>query len=468
MDITLKLILGILLLCCVEVSQAEDVHVLTVQGAISPGSADYLVRGIDKAIEAQAHLVVIELDTPGGLDKSMRDIIKSILASTIPVVTYVSPKGARAASAGTYILYASHIAAMAPATNLGAATPVSLVPGGGLPNPKPAMSDKNEDAPTSSAPASSNPPNLDQDAKMKKVVHDAAAYIRSLAELRGRNAEWAERAVREAVSLSAEAALQAKVVDVLATDLEDLLKQIHGRKVKLPNGEVTLNTADANISHIAQDWRSKLLATIGDPGIAYILMLLGIYGLIYEFTSPGMGFPGVVGGICLLLALFALQLMPINYVGLALIILGVGLMVSEVFVPSFGVLGLGGCVAFIIGSVMLVDTDIPGYGISWMLILPVAVTTASFIFIVASMALRARERPIMTGAEELLGAQGEMLGDIQSEGWARVHSESWKVHSKVPLARGAKVRVIARHDLVLDVEPIQSTRDSSTKENDHV
>ena len=468
MNMTLKLILGMLLFCCVKLVQAEDVHVLTVQGAISPASADYLVRGIDKAIEAQAHLVVIELDTPGGLDKSMRDIIKSILASTIPVVTYVSPKGARAASAGTYILYASHIAAMAPATNLGAATPVSLAPSSGLPNPKPAMSDKNGDAPTSSAPDASNPPSLEQDTKVKKVVHDATAYIRSLAELRGRNAEWAERAVREAVSLSAEAALQANVVDVLAIDLDDLLKQIHGRTVKLPNSEVTLNTADANINYIAQDWRSKLLATIGDPGIAYILMLLGIYGLIYEFSSPGMGFPGVVGGICLLLALFALQLMPINYVGLALIILGIGLMVSEVFVPSFGVLGLGGCVAFIIGSVMLVDTDMPGYGISWMLILPVAVTTASFIFIVASMALRAREQPIMTGSEELLGAQGEMLEDIQDEGWARVHSESWKVRSKVPLARGTKVRVVARHDLILDVVPIQSNKDSSTKENDHV
>ncbi|HSR01795.1 MAG TPA: nodulation protein NfeD [Methylophilaceae bacterium] len=468
MNMTLKLILGILLFYCVKLAQAEDVHVLNVQGAISPGSADYILRGIDKAIDAQAHLIVIQLDTPGGLDKSMRDIIKSILRSTVPVATYVSPKGARAASAGTYILYASHIAAMAPATNLGAATPVSLAPGGGLPNSKPIMSDKNEDAPTSSSPDSSNSTNLDKDTKMKKVVHDATAYIRSLAELRGRNAEWAERAVREAVSLSADAALQANVIDVLAIDLDDLLKQIHGSIVKLPNSEVTMNTVDANITYIAQDWRSKLLATIGDPGIAYILMLLGIYGLIYEFSSPGMGFPGVVGGICLLLALFALQLMPIDYVGLALIILGIGLMVLEVFVPSFGVLGLGGCIAFIIGSVMLVDTDVPGYGISWKLILPVAVTTASFIFIIASMALRARERPIMTGSEELLGAQGEMLEDIQGEGWARVHSESWRVRSKVPLARGAKVRVIARHDLILDVVPIQLNTDSSTKESKHV
>lgn len=469
MTVTSKLIIGILLsLLCALPVKAEGVYVLTVQGAISPGSADYLVRGIDKAVEAQAHLVVIELDTPGGLDTSMRDIIKAILASTVPVVTYVSPKGARAASAGTYILYASHIAAMAPATNLGAATPVALAPSGDSPPEKPAILDKGKDKPASADPPQVTPQIAPHDAKMKKAVHDAAAYIRSLAELRGRNADWAERAVREAVSLSAEAALQAKVIDVVATDLTDLLKQIHGRKLKLPNSEITLDTANATIIRIAPDWRSKLLATIGDPGIAYILMLLGVYGLIYEFSNPGMGVPGVVGGICLLLAIFALQLMPISYVGLALIILGIALMVSEAFIPSFGALGLGGIVAFIIGSVMLIDTDIPGYGISWMLILPVAATTASFIFIVASMALRARKRPLMTGAEELLGAEGEILDDIKTEGWARVHSELWRVCSRMPLPRRTKVRVTARHDLILDVEPINLTNDSSTKEKNYV
>ena len=459
MTVISRLAIGIFLcLLCALPTRAESVQVLTVKGAISPASADYLVRGINKAADAHARLTVIEMDTPGGLDTSMRDIIKAILASPVPIVTYVSPKGARAASAGTYILYASHIAAMAPATNLGAATPIELAPGGAP--EKPATPTKTGEKPTPDGPLQGAP----QDAKTKKAVHDAAAYIRSLAELRGRNAEWAERAVREAVSLSAEAALQAKVVDVVATDLTDLLKQIHGRKVKLSSGEITLDTANLTVTRIEPDWRSQLLAVIGDPGIAYILLLLGIYGLLYEFSNPGMLFPGVVGGICLLLALFALQLLPISYAGLALIILGIALMVSEAFLPSFGTLGLGGIIAFIIGSVMLIDTDIPGYGISWALIVPVAATTAIFCFVVAGMALRARNRPVVTGAEELLGAEGEMLDGIETEGWARVHSELWQVRSRIPLARGAKVRVTARHGLILEVEPINN----STKENDHV
>ncbi|MDP2810579.1 MAG: nodulation protein NfeD, partial [Rhodocyclaceae bacterium] len=445
----MRLLLFFLVLLFALPSWATGVHVLTVKGAIGPASADYLVRGIDKATEARARLVVIEMDTPGGLDTSMRDIIKAILASGVPVATYVSPQGARAASAGTYILYASHIAAMAPATNLGAATPVELVPGG-VPSGAP---EKKGEKPAEASP---------QDAKAMKAVNDAAAYIRGLAELRGRNAEWAERAVREAVSLSADAALKAKVVDVVAADLDDLLKQIHGRKVKLSAGEITLDTAGLGITRVEQDWRSRLLAVIGDPGIAYILLLLGIYGLIYEFMNPGMLFPGVVGGICLLLALFALQLMPISYVGLALIILGIAMMAAEAFLPSFGALGLGGLIAFVLGSVMLIDTDLPGYGVSWALIAPLAATSALLSFAVATMALRARKRPVLTGAEELLGAAGEVLEDIETEGWARVHSETWRVQSRVPLARGAKVRVTARHGLILEVEPIDS------KENHHV
>jgi len=435
-------------------AQGAAVRVLTVDGAISPASADYLVRGLEKAAQARAGLVVIEMDTPGGLDTAMRDIIQAILASPVPVAAYVYPQGARAASAGTYILYASHIAAMAPATNLGAATPVDLMPGG-EPPPKPATPEKDgkpgQEAKPDQAPKPAPPPPVD--AKTRKAVQDAAAYIRSLAELRGRNSEWAEKAVREASSLSAAEALQLNAIDLMAEDLADLLRQLHGRKVKVAGGEATLDTAGAAVERVAPDWRSRVLAVIGNPGIAYILLLLGIYGLLYEFSNPGFVLPGVVGGICLLLALFALQLLPISYAGLALIFLGIGLMVAEAFLPSFGALGLGGVAAFVIGSVMLIDTDLPGYGIPLALIVPVGVATALFVFFVATLALRARRRPVTTGAEEMLGAEGEALEDIEGEGWARVHGELWRVRSGKALAKGVRVKVKARDGLILDVEP---------------
>ncbi len=426
-------------------ARADTVEVLTVQGPISPASADYLVRGLAHAAQQKATLVVIELDTPGGLDNAMRDIIKAILASPVPVATFVHPQGARAASAGTYILYASHIAAMAPATNLGAATPVAI---GGAPAPAPGRRPDPKEAEEKAPP----PP---ADAMAKKQMHDAAAYIRGLAELRGRNAEWAEQAVREAVSLSAQEALDKKVIDLVADDVADLLRQLDGRTIKTAQGEVTVKTRDARVVQVTPDWRTKLLAVIADPSVAYMLLMLGIYGLFFEFSNPGFGVPGVLGGICLLLALFALQLLPISYAGLALIVLGLAFMVAEAFAPSFGILGIGGLIAFIAGSVMLIDTGLPGYGVPWALILPVALGTALFVFFVVGMALRARRQRIATGREEMIGATGEVLEDMQHEGWAHIHGETWRVVSKQPLARGTQVRVTAMDGLTLQVEPLK-------------
>jgi membrane-bound serine protease (ClpP class) len=369
----------------------------------------------------------------------MRMIIKAILTSPVPVAVYVAPGGARAASAGTYILYASHIAAMAPGTNLGAATPVQI--GGAPTSPeKPAPGKENPDA---------RPGNTDTP-MARKAVNDATAYLRGLAQMRGRNAEWAERAVREAASLSAEDALQQRVIEHVATDLDALLRQLHGRKVSVMGQERVLQTVGATVVNHEPDWRVKLLAAITDPSVALLLMTIGLYGLIFEFTNPGAGLAGVLGGICLLLGLYALQLLPVNYAGLALILLGIGLMVAEAFVGSFGVLGIGGIAAFAAGALILIDTEVPGFGIPPGLIAAVAVTSALLIGGIVSLALKSRRRPVFGGPEGLIGRHGEIVGD----GWALIHGENWRVTSSAPLRPAQKVRVIARKGLLLEVAPL--------------
>lgn len=442
---------------------------LEINGPIGPATSHYVARGIADAAAAQAQLIIIQMDTPGGLDSAMRDIIKAILNSEVPVVTWVAPSGSRAASAGTYILYASHVAAMAPATNLGAATPVP-VGGGQQPAPadprrEPAGEPSGEPAGEPSGDADEGDPDAGGEATqpepMKggpeaKAINDAVAYIRGLAERRGRNADWAEKAVRESASLTAERAVEENVIDLIAADMGELLRKIDGRTIVMDTGEIVLETEGLAVERVEPDWRTELLSVITSPTVAYMLLLAGIYGLIFEGYNPGAIVPGVVGAICLLLALYAFQILPVNYAGLALIVLGVLMMIGEIFVPSFGALGIGGVVAFVVGSVILMDTDVPGFGVPLALIGSIALLGGSAVMAIIWFAVRARNRPVVSGREDMVGAAAVALGNFSGTGQVRVHGERWNAHANVPVNQGQALRVKAMHGLTLEVEPDES------------
>ena len=420
--------------------QADSALLIEIRDAIGPATSDFFVRTLDQARERKVRLAIVQMDTPGGLDSAMRDMIKAILASPVPVAIYVSPSGARAASAGTYLLYASHIAAMAPATNVGAATPVQI--GGSAPSsPKPEATDDKEPKPEPGT------------AMERKAINDSVAYIRGLAELRGRNADWAESAVRAAASLSASAALEQNVIDVIATDVADLLGRIDGRVVKVSTGELRLATAGLVVERVQPDWRTQLLAVLTNPNVAYLLMLIGIYGLLLEGYNPGAVLPGVVGGISLLIALYAFQVLSVNYAGLGLILLGLALLVGEAFMPSFGALGIGGIAAFVIGSIILLDTDVPGFAIARSLIAGMAFAGALVVLLIATYFRRSRKRPVVTGAEQLLAEPATALGAFERTGLVRVRGEIWNAVTREAVKEGQRLRVVRIDGLTLEVEP---------------
>lgn len=431
-----------------------SVMLLEVDGPIGPATTEYLARSFTAAAQEDKQLVVIRLDTPGGLTASTRDIVKTIRSATIPVATWVAPEGARAASAGTYILYASHIAAMAPATNLGAATPIAIGP----PSPSSPAQEPDPDEQTDSDESNANKPADKQlipapaTASERKALNDAAAWIRGLAQATGRNAEWAEQAVREAVSLTASEALAINVIDLVAANLDELLQQIDGRELTV-NGELfTMATAGLAAERRAPGWRSRILAVITNPTLAYILLMVGIYGLLLEGYNPGSLVPGTIGAIALLTALYAFQILPVNYAGLLLIVLGAALMAAEAFVPSFGILGIGGIVSVVVGSVILMDTDAPGFEIAIEVISAVSLGFGLIMAMLIALAIKAWRRPVVSGSAEILHAHGEALTDIdelQGEVW--VMSERWQARSRQPIKANTPIRVTQREGLTLQV-----------------
>lgn len=449
----MRLLLAVWLLGWSWVAAAAPVALVDMSGPINPASAEYLARALDDARQRQAVLLVLRLDTPGGLDSTTREMVRAILASPVPVATYVAPGGARAASAGTYLLMASHLAAMAPATNLGAATPVSLTsepgqPPGQVPGQKPGEAGRQE-IDKAAQPSS--------EALRRKVVQDAAAYLRSLAQLRGRNVDWAEKAVLEGASLSAEEALKQHVIDLVAADLPDLLRQADGRPVRIGEaGEQALKVADGQVYAIERNWQERLLGTIADPNIALVLVMLGLYGLIFEFYNPGMALPGVAGAICLLLGAYGLHVLPTTAVGVLLIVLGVAFMIAEAFVPTFGALGIGGVIAFVAGSLMLVDPQLaPGVAVAWQWVVPLAVVSAVLLFTLGAMALKSRRRQVVSGAAIMVGGPAAAVDDFTGEGWVLTAGERWHAVCAEPVRRGEPLRVVAVDGLTVTVERVK-------------
>lgn len=427
---------------------------IDLDGPIGPAAAEYFDEASRRAMNDGAVAILLRLDTPGGLSDSMRQIISTMLAARVPVLGYVAPDGARAASAGTYILYASQIAAMAPATHLGAATPVKL--GGFTPMPSPLDRGKNEKAPTpgdtGKSGASSSPPD---DAESHKVLNDAIAYIRSLAQLRGRNADWAEQAVRGAATLTASEAVAKRVIDFVAANNAEVLNQADGRQVRVGDKTVTLSLKGLEVRDYAPNWRNRFLAIITNPTIAYLFLLAGIYGLVLEAFHPGAMLPGIAGGICLLIGLYAMQMLPVNYAGLALMALGVGLLVAEAFAPTYGALGIGGIVAFVVGSIMLLDTSVPGYAVNLGVIGGIAVGGIGLLAAVLWLVMRSRRAHVISGDQQMLDGRGELLDPIAANGYAQalMYGERWQVRSAVALPAGTRVHVVRRDGLLLWVEP---------------
>ena len=410
----------------VSAQTQPQVWLTDLDGAVGPASADHIQRTLDRAAENNVGLLVLRMNTPGGLDSSMRNIVSAILESPVPVATWVAPSGARAASAGTYITAASHIAAMAPATNIGSSTPVSL---GGT-------GDSGESA----------------SASEQKAVNDAIAYLQGLQELRGRNTEWAQQTVAEAANLTASDALAQQVIDLIAKDADELLQAINGRVVETASGALTLNTDAASVTLVESDWRHDFLNVITNPNIAYILLMIGIYGLILEFYSPGLGLPGITGIICLLVGAYALQMLPISYAGLALMVVGIGLIAFEVVSPSFGVFGLGGLAAFVLGSVMLMDTDSAAWQISLPLIAAVAVATGGLVMLVLGAALKAHRQALVTGDPAMMQMTAVALEDFDGRGHVHVSGEIWMARTRSPVRKGDRLRINHIDGLVLHVD----------------